>query len=234
MNDDDDDDTAATIRATPFVSKDRSLDAASDVDDDDANAGGAATNTVNSRLMAELRAQESDVRVGPTSKFGRTLASLRPERTEAERAASLAEARDLNGVNPVIAVTASLVALAMGFGLWTLTTYLGTLFATHPVDLDAPYAFQRVAGVFRNAVMGLASLLSGFFGVTGLGVLLLGLRVGYGVATGELDPTPIKKPVRTTSSAGSSSSKDDGKPELDLSNAWDLMRGKKPGKRSRR
>ena len=42
--------------------------------------------------------------------------------------------------------------------------------------------------------MGVSSLASGSFGVIGLGIFLLGLRVAYGVATGELDPTPIKQP----------------------------------------
>jgi len=101
-----------------------------------------------------------------------------------------------------------------------MTQFLAGVFLSHPVSADAPYAFARLAGVFRNAVMGLTSLASGFAFVSGLGVCALGVRVAYGVFTGELDPTPIKKSVL----------KND---DIELPNVWDLMT-KKGGKRGRR
>ena len=67
------------------------------------------------------------------------------------------------------------------------------LLTSHPLETDLYFA-QRLADVFRNAVMGVSSLASGFFGIIGLGIFVLGLRVAYGVATGEVDPTPIKQP----------------------------------------
>ena len=91
------------------------------------------------------------------------------------------------------------------------------LFASHPLATDV-YFVQRVTQVFRNAVMGLSSLASGFFGVVGIGIFLLGIRVAYGVMTGELDPTPIVQ------------NKSD---EIILPDVWGLMTGKqnKRGKR---
>ena len=63
--------------------------------------------------------------------------------------------------------------------------------------------------------MGILSLASGFFFVTGLGIFLLGVRVAQGVASGELDPT--RKSVEE---------------EVVLPNVWDLMMmGKKPRRR---
>ena len=103
--------------------------------------------------------------------------------------------------------------------MWTLTSFLGELFVIHPGQSDA-YYIQRLASVFRNVVIGLFSLMSGFFGVTGLGVFLLGIRVGYGVLTGELDPTPIKKISRGVEQE-----------KVELPNVWDLMIGKKSGRR---
>ena len=50
----------------------------------------------------------------------------------------------------------------------------------------------------------------------GIGIFLLGVRVAYGVITGELDPTPIKK---NTSE------------EIVLPDVWGLMMGKKPRRR---
>jgi hypothetical protein len=68
----------------------------------------------------------------------------------------------------------------------------------------------------RNVIIAIVSLASGFFGVTGLGIFLLGVRVAYGVATGELDPMPIKKSKQE---------------EIEMPNVWDLMMNKKPGRR---
>lgn len=102
--------------------------------------------------------------------------------------------------------------------LWIFTQFLAQLFATHPLDTDI-YFVQRLAQVFRNAVLGLSSLASGFFGVIGVGIFLLGLRVAYGVARGELDPTPIKK------KAGE---------EVVIPDIWGLMMGQKPNRRGGR
>jgi len=45
-----------------------------------------------------------------------------------------------------------------------------------------------MAVIARNMVVGIGSLGTGFTAVIGFGLLALGLRVGAGVATGELDP----------------------------------------------
>jgi len=65
----------------------------------------------------------------------------------------------------------------------------------------------------------------GFFLVTGLGIFALGVRVAYGVFTGELDPTPIKRnPI-----AGVGKSED-----VVMPNVWDLMMNKKPTRKGGR
>ena len=177
----------------------------------------AATGTVNERLLAELQEATDKEKYGTRSALGKKLGldAFKSEKTDAERAASVAAARDLNGVNPLVALAGSAVALGGAAGLWWLTNWLGAFFAFHPVDTDV-YFIQRASLVFRNVVMGLASLASGFFGVTGLGIFLLGVRVAYGVAIGELDPTPIKNNKSTK--------------ELEMPNVLDLMMGKKPGR----
>lgn len=181
--------------------------------------GKAATRTVNERLLEELAAASKKEKYGARSSMGKKLGlqSFESSKTDAERAAAIQEAQNLNGVNPVVALAGSTIALAAAGGLWILTTYLATFFAMHPVVTNV-YFVQRVSGVFRNIVMGLSSLASGFFGVTGLGLFLLGIRVAYGVVTGELDPTPLKKSRKDADVA-------------DLPNVWDFMTGKKPGRR---
>eukprot|EP00551_Chaetoceros_affinis_P004641 CAMPEP_0203679992 /NCGR_PEP_ID=MMETSP0090-20130426/37732_1 /ASSEMBLY_ACC=CAM_ASM_001088 /TAXON_ID=426623 /ORGANISM="Chaetoceros affinis, Strain CCMP159" /LENGTH=288 /DNA_ID=CAMNT_0050547863 /DNA_START=27 /DNA_END=893 /DNA_ORIENTATION=+ len=183
----------------------------------------AKTNTVNERLMAELQAA-TDAEKGPKTAIGKKFKDnfRYSDKTDEEREAALEAARDLNGVNPVITILASFFAFGMAYAFWSATQFLAALFLSHPVSADAPYAFSRMASVFRNVVMGLSSLASGFSAVSGLGVFLLGVRVAYGVMTGELDPTPIKKPGALRND------------EVEIPNVWDLMMNKKPNKRGRR
>uniref|UniRef100_A0A7S4N355 Uncharacterized protein n=1 Tax=Odontella aurita TaxID=265563 RepID=A0A7S4N355_9STRA len=186
----------------------------------------ASTNTVNERLLAELEAAQEGTKYGKRSKLGQKIgAAFRSERTDEERQKSIEEARNLNGVNPLVALGGAVFALGMAALLWSGTGFLGDWFLTHPVGDDAPYAFVRATAVFRNAVMGLSSLASGFAGVTGLGLFLLGVRVAYGVATGELDPTPIKK---------GRGGKGGGREDVVLPNVLDLMMNKRPDRRGRR
>jgi hypothetical protein len=187
----------------------------SDTKDDEPSLA-AATNTINERLLEELKEATKEEK-GPKSSFGKKLGldAFRSEKSEEEREAAIAEARDLNGVNPVVALAGSGFALAVAGGLWALTNLLVEFFVLHPVESDA-YVVERATAVMRNVIIAIVSLASGFFGVTGLGIFLLGVRVAYGVATGELDPTPIKKSKQE---------------EIEMPNVWDLMMNKKPGRR---
>ena len=177
----------------------------------------AATSTVNERLLSEIQASVDKEKYG-NSKQRDYFKDFQSKKTEEERQRSIEEARDLNGVNPLVCIGGAAFAWACAGGLWLLTTYLGVLFASHPLDTDV-YFVQRLTQVFRNVVMGLSSLASGFFGVVGIGIFLLGIRVAYGVMTGELDPTPIKK------------SKSE---EIVMPDVWGLMMGKKPNRRGSR
>ena len=180
--------------------------------------GKAATNTVNERLMAELEEATNAEKSGRSRsgrKMGLTDGFGRPRKTDEEIQAAIEKARDLNGVNPVVCIVGSLFALGVAAGLWYATQTLGAFFASHPVE-STVYFVQRSSQVVRNISMGLISLASGFFGVTGLGIFMLGVRVAYGVMTGELDPTPIKQ---------------NQSEKIDMPNVWDLMLNKKPGRR---
>lgn len=165
----------------------------------------------------ELEAATNKETRGPGTRLASKYSfdSFRTRKTDAEREAAIQEARNLNGVNPVVTTVGGLVALAGAYALWTATNYVVAFFTLHPIDSDF-YVVERVQAVVRNVVIGLFSLASGFFGVTGMGILLLGIRVAYGVATGELDPTPLKK-----------SSRD----QPELPNVWELMLNKKPTRR---
>mmetsp|Transcript_4120 Transcript_4120/g.9249 ORF Transcript_4120/g.9249 Transcript_4120/m.9249 type:complete len:311 (-) Transcript_4120:254-1186(-) len=177
----------------------------------------AATSTVNERLLSEIQASVEKEKYGST-KSRDYFKDFQSQKTEEERQRSIEEARDLNGVNPLVCIGGAGFAWACAGALWFFTTYLGVLFASHPLETDL-YFVQRLTSVFRNVVMGLSSLASGFFGVVGIGIFLLGIRVAYGVMTGELDPTPIKQ------------SKSE---EIVLPDVWSLMMGKKPNRRGGR
>ncbi|OEU06789.1 hypothetical protein FRACYDRAFT_265503 [Fragilariopsis cylindrus CCMP1102] len=141
----------------------------------------------------------------------------RSRKSDEEVKMAIEEARDLNGVNPIVAIGGSFFAFAVAAALWYATNQLGSYFVSHPPATDV-YFVIRSAQVFRNVVMGLISLAAGFFGVCGLGIFGMGVRVAYGIANGELDPTPIvslSKPKET----------------VNMSKMMDLMMNKKPGRR---
>lgn len=185
----------------------------------DAPPPAAATGTVNERLLNELQQAANQEKYGAKSQLGQKLGldAFQSSKTDEERKQAIAEARDLNGVNPIVTTGGGIVALALAAGLWFGTNAVIDFFVLHPVESDV-YFVQRSTQVVRNVVVGLMSLASGFFGVTGLGILALGIRVAYGVTTGELDPTPIKKVGE----------------ELEMPNVWDLMQNKQPGRRRRK
>lgn len=176
---------------------------------DNGSSSKAATSTVNERLMSEIQASVDKEKYG-AGKARDYFKEFRSQKTEEERQRSIQEARNLNGVNPLVCIGGAVFAWACAGALWLFTNYLGALFAAHPFETDV-YFIQRLTQVFRNVVMGLSSLASGFFGVVGVGIFLLGFRVAYGVMTGELDPTPIKR------------SKSE---EIVLPDVWALMTGK--------
>lgn len=209
--------------SSSFGESEKSQEEAKIQEDNSSEGATAATNTINERLMAELREAEETERFGSKGKKMSMVDGYgRARKSDEEIKAAIAEARDLNGVNPIVAIVGSLFAFAVAGALWVATNKLGAYFALNPPQTEV-YFVQRTAQVFRNAVMGMISLASGFFGVTGLGIFSMGVRVGYGVMTGELDPTPIK----SNSSASS-------KETVDLGNMMDLMMNKKPGRRGGR
>ncbi|CAK0815099.1 unnamed protein product, partial [Prorocentrum cordatum] len=98
---------------------------------------------------------------------------------------------DLNGIDPWTAILGSAPVFGLSYGFWALTQASAEWFVTHPIEETAFYPIQRLGIAFQTAVVGLSSLAAGIFGFTALGLLLLGFRVLFGVATGELDPAKV-------------------------------------------
>jgi len=94
---------------------------------------------------------------------------------------------DLNGIEPWTAILGCIPVFGMSYGFWVLTQSSAEWFLAHPIETEF-YPVQRLGIAFQTAVVGLSSLAAGIFGFTALGLLLLGFRVLFGVATGELDP----------------------------------------------
>jgi len=107
---------------------------------------------------------------------------------------------DLNGVDPIACVLGAAPVGALSYGFWTFTQRAAEWFLANPVETDF-YPAQRLGFVFQAAVVGLSSLAAGIFGFTGLGILLLGLRVAFGVLTGELDPNDKSRTTGKRSTA---------------------------------
>lgn len=69
--------------------------------------------------------------------------------------------------------------------------FLPFLFFVLLFNVEAP---QRLIGFLKNVSVGLFALNSGIFFFTSIGMGLLGVRVTYGVLTGELDPNKPRAP----------------------------------------
>lgn len=191
-----------------------------------------STKTVNKRLMAEIENELTRLD-GPKTNMGKKLANTfggglyNTYETQEQRDIALAEAKDLNGVNPGVCFVGSLFSFGCALACWVLVNYITDIFSARPIDLDAVYAVQRLSGLFRTIVIGIFALLSGFCGVNGLGLFLLSVRVGYGVLIGELDPTPVVTKTMMNKYEV------DEKGAVNLPNVWNLMLGKQEGKKRR-
>lgn len=139
--------------------------------DEPAKAVSGVSSSLRDRLAARIAAQE---------------ATVAPVPTEAQKTIKQQKV-DLNGVDPITCVAGAIPVAALSYGFWTFTGRAAEYFVTHPIDSDF-YPVQRLGVVFQTAMVGLGSLAAGIFGFTALGLLLLGIQVAYGVATGELDP----------------------------------------------
>jgi hypothetical protein len=207
-------------------------------EDSDGAGDGAVTRTVNQRLLDELReAAEETEAPRSSSARGRKNKKSREDssvllwggrrKTDEERQRAIDEARDLNGVDPLSTLAGSLFALGVAGALWALTSSVAEFFASHPPQPTDLYVVQRATAVFRNVVIGMFALASGFFGVTGVGILLLAARVAVGVAKGDLDPKSGASSSPPRGAGGGVSGGADEKDERTrlVSSAWELMTG---------
>ena len=126
-----------------------------DGNDKDLEQGQAATGTINERLIAELEEVKGKETSGSRSSLAKKLGldAFRSSKTDEERRIAIEEARNLNGVNPLVTAVGAVFALGTAYGLWTSTTFLGVWFASHPVDSEI-FFITRTTAVFRNAVVG--------------------------------------------------------------------------------
>lgn len=97
-------------------------------------------------------------------------------------------AEDLNGVNPLVALSGGLLYSAMAAGAWAATSFAAEWFSSHPPPEEV-YIAARATVVVRTVVVGLTSMFAGIAGVTALGMFGLAARVAVGVVSGELDPS---------------------------------------------
>jgi len=104
---------------------------------------------------------------------------------------------DLNGIDPLTCIVGAFPVAALSYGFWILTSTFAGYFVENPVQTEF-YPVERLSIALQTVAVGLSSLAAGIFGVTALGLMLLGFRVLFGVLTGELDPnkestTPMRR-----------------------------------------
>ncbi|CAE7033036.1 SLC2A3 [Symbiodinium natans] len=145
---------------------------------------GALSQRLRQRLASTIAEQESQVEAVPSE----------------EQKRIVQQEVDLNGIDPVACFLGAAPVAALSYGFWTFTSRSAEWFYNHPVESDF-YPVQRLGLVFQAAVVGLSSLAAGIFGFTALGILLLGVRVSFGVMSGELDPADKSKGIGKRSTA---------------------------------
>ena len=168
---------------------------------DNGNDNVINTITSTSTTSTTRRINEKAVISGTTSK-GATFGSMSVQdlknkmiETDAPqiRLEDMRKEEDLNGIKPTTPFAFASVSAVMCFILWKFSVYMAGHFATQFLDPDVTaYPIQRFAVFSRNIVVGVSTLGAGFSGIITLGLILLGGRVGLGVASGELDPNNPK------------------------------------------
>ncbi|GMH87438.1 hypothetical protein TrVE_jg11572 [Triparma verrucosa] len=154
--------------------------------------------------------------------ISRTL-NTRPRLTDEERALSIASARDLNNIPPLQTLLSGLVTFSFGLFLYktVLLSFLFPLSSSWKLPGEEEvYVIQRISGVGKTILYGGVSLLTFFTIFVGLGVTVLGLRVGYGVVTGELNAEGSGFRVEDFGKGGG----------FDVGEQFQMMMGKKKGK----
>ena len=142
---------------------------------------GAEVGTINRRMLEEW--QELTAKI--------------PDSPRADQQTIARENTDLNGIQPLVPLVSAVLVAAASWFLWQFTTFAAESFATSPIEMDF-YPAQRLAGFIRQSVIALLGLASSITALTAAGLLGLGLRVGAGTLTGELDPTAEATQERRT------------------------------------
>lgn len=118
----------------------------------------AQMSTINAKLLADIEKIKGEVRVeGPVQPIER-------------------EDVDVSDVNPLVAIASSAAAIVTAYYMWQFTGFLAESFIDHPYVSDY-YPITRFAGFLRQAIVALATMLTGLTGMAGLGVGLLGFSV---------------------------------------------------------
>ncbi|KAJ8599288.1 hypothetical protein CTAYLR_006781 [Chrysophaeum taylorii] len=120
----------------------------------------AQMNTINQQLLAEIEAARGSIRL---------------EAPQVEEKEDI----DFSDVNPLVALSSSVVTMVVAYYMFTFTTFMAASFADHPFT-SSYYPIERFAGFLRQAIVGLSSLLTGLTALTGAGVGVLGITVAFG------------------------------------------------------
>ncbi|KAG5190635.1 hypothetical protein JKP88DRAFT_232049 [Tribonema minus] len=168
-------------------------------DSEDSTESKAVTQSVNARLLEEINSSMPKYRVLE----GATRLSV--EREEV----------DLNGVQPLMAFLGSVGAGAMSAGAWRLTNVLAGIYLVQSEKFANSdiLAVQRLTGLMKQVIVGLGTLATGVFGVTALGMALLGGRVLMGVVSGELDPSKVDEKASSSRGRGPAPTAQEGELE---------------------
>lgn len=133
--------------------------------------------TPNDRVAQQVRDTMARLGVSPVTGS---------DREEVEFSRTLASVQALSRANPASALIGSVGAAVMSSASWALLQRTIELAMLYPMD-ERIYIVQRITTVVRTGLVTIFALGAGICGVTSVGLLLLAVRVSYGMVTGEFN-----------------------------------------------
>jgi hypothetical protein len=78
---------------------------------------------------------------------------------------------------PLRCLLGSIVAAALAYALYNMTSSIAVSFATKPIDADSTLIVQRISSAVRTLVLGMSAMGTGIFGLAAFGLFALAIQL---------------------------------------------------------
>jgi Protein of unknown function (DUF3082) len=78
---------------------------------------------------------------------------------------------------PIRCILGAIVAAALAYALYNMTSSIALSFATKPIDADSTLVVQRISSAVRTLVLGMSAMGTGIFGLAAFGLFGLAIQL---------------------------------------------------------